>query len=159
MSSQERQYKRSNLRDHASYTVAPFTSDSNDMSSHYGPNSDSPLVSVAMRIRKAVSEGYNNGQLNFSGNFQRCPLPNNMSSPPMLFSSESTRTVSNLEEWDSYYKINNAPVQTLDANGGNYYDQSQNALKRKFNDFNEQQEPEIALYQAKYGALHFNEEF
>lgn len=104
------------------------------------------LPSVAMRIRKAVSEGYQlpgtNGQ-----QFQRVPLPNNMATPPELSDSFSTRTTSNLEEWDSYYMINNAPVQTMP--GTNY-------MKRKF----EEDKPvELGQYQARYGELRFNEEF
>lgn len=76
------------------------------------------LPSVAMRIRKAVSEGYklpgdNTASQQFSGNFQRVPLPSSMTGPPDLVNGQSTRTVSNLEEWDSYYKIQNAPLQTL----------------------------------------------
>ncbi|RCK58813.1 Damage-regulated import facilitator 1 [Candida viswanathii] len=106
------------------------------------------LPSVAMRIRKAVSEGYqlptNNSQ---QQQFQRVPLPNNMTTPPELIDSYSTRTTSNLEEWDSYYKIQNAPVQTLP--GTNY-------LKRKFDD---EKSVELSQYQARYGELRFNEEF
>lgn len=136
--------------------------DSNDVSTTtpkpYG--ADSPLPSVAMRIRKAVSEGYNQGQAtNFLGNYQRVPLPTSLQNqPPSLTSSESTRTVSNLEEWDSYYKINNAPIQTIDE----LYDNSfVNPLKRKFEGAGAGAgtEPEIAQYQAKYGELKFNEEF
>lgn len=121
---------------------------------------DSPLPSVAMRIRKAVSEGYNQGQAtNFLGNYQRVPLPATLNNqPPSLSSSDSTRTVSNLEEWDSYYKINNAPIQTI-----NEYDNSSsfnNPLKRKFQGSNNGgAEPEIAQFQARYGELKFNEEF
>lgn len=122
---------------------------------------DSPLPSVAMRIRKAVSEGYNQGQAsNFLGNYQRVPLPTTLNNqPPSLSSSESTRTVSNLEEWDSYYKINNAPIQTIDE-----YDNSSssfnNPLKRKFDGGNGNiAELEIAQFQARYGELKFNEKF
>lgn len=104
------------------------------------------LPSVAMRIRKAVSEGY---QLPTSGGqqFQRVPLPNNMITPPELIDSYSTRTTSNLEEWDSYYKIQNAPVQTMPGT---------NFLKRKFED---DKSVELSQYQARYGELRFNEEF
>ncbi|CAK9441115.1 uncharacterized protein LODBEIA_P49840 [Lodderomyces beijingensis] len=119
----------------------------------YGPNVDSPLAAVAMRIRKAVSEGYNTGDGNFGGNYQRVPLPNHLSQPPSLSSSQSTRTVSNLEEWDSYYRIENAPIWTLDGHG-----KETSHLKRRYEDSPGGQ-PEIAQYQAKYGELHFNEEF
>ncbi|EMG47474.1 hypothetical protein G210_2177 [Candida maltosa Xu316] len=97
------------------------------------------LPSVAMRIRKAVSEGYKlpgeNGQ---QGGFQRVPLPNNMMNPPDLIDSQSTRTTSNLEEWDSYYKIQNAPLRTLPEN---------NFMKRKFED---DEVLDLNEYQAKY---------
>lgn len=111
------------------------------------------LPSVAMRIRKAVSEGYklpgdNTASQQFSGNFQRVPLPSSVTGPPDLVNGQSTRTVSNLEEWDSYYKIQNAPLQTLP--------ESNNYLKRKFED---DHELDLSQYQAKYGELKFNEEF
>ncbi|KAI5962744.1 DIF1 [Candida theae] len=119
---------------------------------------DSPLPSVAMRIRKAVSEGYNQGQAtNFSGNYQRVPLPVNLQNqPPSLSSSESTRTVSNLEEWDSYYKIENAPIQTINESSSSLFEE--NPLKRKF-ESGAGGEPEVAQFQARYGELKFNEEF
>ena len=71
-----------------------------------------------------------------------------MTGPPDLVNGQSTRTVSNLEEWDSYYKIQNAPLQTLP--------ESNNYLKRKFED---DHELDLSQYQAKYGELKFNEEF
>ncbi|CAX41911.1 conserved hypothetical protein [Candida dubliniensis CD36] len=109
------------------------------------------LPSVAMRIRKAVSEGYKlpgDNTQQFGGSFQRVPLPSGLTAPPDLVNGESTRTVSNLEEWDSYYKIQNAPLQTL-SEGNNY-------LKRKFED---DHDLDLSQYQAKYGDLKFNEEF
>ncbi|KAI5970484.1 DIF1 [Candida margitis] len=156
MSTYERGCKRPALHD--SNTA---TNDSSSTIKSYG--ADSPLPSVAMRIRKAVSEGYNNGQAtNFAANYQRVPLPATLNNqPPSLSSSDSTRTVSNLEEWDSYYKINNTPIQTIDefsSKGFGFNDN--NPLKRKFQDAGGQTgEPEIAQFQARYGELKFNEEF
>ncbi|KAI5955380.1 DIF1 [Candida jiufengensis] len=149
-------------------------------SSYIDEETRAKIIENSMNARKSVSEGYNKGQrLNFSGNYQRVPLPSNLNNkPPMLSNSESTRTLSNLEEWDSYFQINNAPIQTLESFNeesffNNNNNQQQNPLKRKFqengnnsginlnmnNNNNNFIEPEIAQYQAKYGALSFNEEF
>ncbi|KAG7665560.1 DIF1 [[Candida] subhashii] len=109
------------------------------------------LATIGMRIRKAVSEGYNvPDSSQFSGNFRRVPLPNNISAPPSLTNDGSTvGSTSSLEEWDSYYKINNAPLQTLpEFNGG---------IKRKFDDSMDAKD--VSIFQAKYGDLKFNEEF
>lgn len=107
------------------------------------------LATIGMRIRKAVSEGYNVPDPNqFSGNYRRVPLPLNIAAPPSLTNEGSTLgSTSSLEEWDSYYKIQNAPLQTVP-------EFQSNGTKRKFDESND-----VSMFQAKYGDLKFNEEF
>ncbi|KAI5959376.1 DIF1 [Candida pseudojiufengensis] len=177
----EREFKRPYI---SSYSSSESSSNSSSTSSNYiDEETRAKIIQCSMNARKSVSEGYNKGQrINFSGNYQRIPLPSNLNNiPPMLSSSESTRTLSNLEEWDSYFQINNAPIQTLESFNENGNSSSfnlngiQNPLKRKFQDNNSNDlknytttnnndnqnfiEPEIAKYQAKYGALSFNDDF
>ncbi|CAI5759672.1 unnamed protein product [Candida verbasci] len=94
------------------------------------------IVMTAMRIRKSIADGYKTS-------FNRSPLPQHLNQPPALTNEGSTRSSSNLEEWDSYYKIQNAPFQVLPEI---------NPMKRK-------REDEVANFENKYGELKFNEEF
>ncbi|KAI3402624.1 DIF1 [Candida oxycetoniae] len=148
----DRRFKRPDIHENTA---------NNEYNPSYGVNAVSSLPSVAMRIRKAVSEGYKteDKSLTNDGNttsFPRVSLPNHLlNNPPSAVSYESTRTLSNLEEWDSYYKINNAPIQTLES-----FSQEPNYMKRKLEyDSGAHMEPEIVQYHAKYGELHFNDDF
>ncbi|KAH3675143.1 hypothetical protein WICMUC_002799 [Wickerhamomyces mucosus] len=75
------------------------------------------LQSIGMRIRKAVSDGYQNQSSAFSNNtshlksqsqsqpqqtsaFQRVPLPSNIVVPPLLTNMTSS-SVSSFEEWEN----------------------------------------------------------
>ncbi|KAK6465900.1 hypothetical protein DFJ63DRAFT_310983 [Scheffersomyces coipomensis] len=125
------------------------------------------LSTIGMRIRKAVSDGYNNpnsdvNQYSYQSQFtagsyiQRVPLPSHMmDQPPSLTNMGSTldSSASNLAEWDSKYQINNAPIQTIDQ-GINY-----NKRKLDDHDTGDDQRNDVNLYTSKYGELKFNEEF
>ncbi|CDR43582.1 CYFA0S12e02124g1_1 [Cyberlindnera fabianii] len=70
------------------------------------------LQTIGMRIRKAVSEGYQTGDNVFPSSqrvspqpqtqsFQRVPLPSNVVVPPMLSNATSSSFGSSMAEWEN----------------------------------------------------------
>lgn len=127
------------------------------------PQAENPdvaaLSTIGMRIRKAVADGYNNGNtsngLNNPYNVQRVPLPSHLSQPPSLTNHGSTiDSCSNVSEWESRYQ-NNKIVTIPQSN----FD-STNKLKRNYDDIDDShQAADLSDYRAKYGQLSFNEDF
>lgn len=125
------------------------------------------LATIGMRIRQAVSQGYQTSSNVYDGtasynnanNFsqydsRRVPLPGNLQQPPSLTNMGSTyqsSAGSSLAEWDSKYDIQNAPLQTLERDSSK--------LKRKHDDENVQIHSNLSEYENKYGSLSFNETF
>ncbi|EGW30661.1 uncharacterized protein SPAPADRAFT_62530 [Spathaspora passalidarum NRRL Y-27907] len=109
------------------------------------------LQFIGMRIRKAVADGYQvtqEQQPQQTQQFARPSLPAHLDAPPSLINGGSTAgSTSSMEEFDSYYKINNAPVMINTT----YYE---NKYKRSFDAVDE-----VEIYHQKYGDLKFNEEF
>ncbi|ODV77703.1 uncharacterized protein CANTADRAFT_7206 [Suhomyces tanzawaensis NRRL Y-17324] len=121
----------------------------------------SALSTIGMRIRKAVAEGYslpNHEQYSYSNGpsqFQRVPLPANMSQPPSLTNMGSTveSSGSRLGEWDSRFDIHNAPVQTLPN-----FEVSHKRKHAETDDGFGGAVPDLGTFRLKYGDLSFNEE-
>lgn len=138
----------------------------NQSQARYGSgNPDTEALStLGMRIRKAVSDGYNTPNASsYSYGDQsyvnrRVPLPAGMDEPPSLVGSTGSTvgTASNLSDWGNTASVPVAHPVTIPENPVEAF------TKRKFEanqDTGYSRYRENVDYGLKYGNLLFNEEF